>query len=121
MHDALRGARDSRRRSGRCAAVSKQAGQNHRALQSWRPGRSTAAANRREAEPAIYGEMAGVGATAGPAARRLMDLTDPSLDWVGLAQAQGVEAARADTMERFDEVFMAALSRPGPMLIELAM
>ena len=50
-----------------------------------------------------------------------MELTDPSLDWVQLAQAQGVEAARADTMERFDEVFVAALARPGPMLIELEM
>lgn len=69
----------------------------------------------------LFGEMAGVGASAGPAARRLMELTDPSLDWVQLAQAQGVEAARADTMERFDEVFVAALSRSGPMLIELAM
>jgi acetolactate synthase-1/2/3 large subunit len=69
----------------------------------------------------LYGEMAGVGGSAGPAARRLMDLTDPTLDWVGLAQAQGVEAARADTMERFDDIFAAALSRPGPMLIELVM
>jgi acetolactate synthase-1/2/3 large subunit len=68
----------------------------------------------------LFGEMAGVGASAGPAARRLMELTDPSLDWVRLAEGHGVEAARADNMERFDEVFVSALSRPGPMLIELA-
>lgn len=67
----------------------------------------------------LYGEMAGVGATAGAAARRLMDLTDPHLDWVKLAEGHGVEAARAETMERFDEIFVSALNSRGPMLIEL--
>jgi acetolactate synthase-1/2/3 large subunit len=69
----------------------------------------------------LFGEMTGVGATAGPAARQLLELTDPPLDWVRLAQGQGVDAARADSMERFDEVFARALSRAGPMLIELVM
>jgi acetolactate synthase-1/2/3 large subunit len=69
----------------------------------------------------LFGEMTGVGATAGPAARQLLELTDPPLDWVRLAQGQGVDAARADSMERFDEVFARALSRSGPMLIELVM
>ena len=69
----------------------------------------------------LFGEMAGVGASAGPAARRLMELTDPPLDWVRLAEGHGVEATRAGNMERFDEVFVSALSRPGPMLIELTM
>ena len=69
----------------------------------------------------LLGEMAGVGAgtSAGPAARRLIELTDPTLDWIKLAEGQGVEAARADSMERFDEIFVSALSRRGPMLIEL--
>jgi len=69
----------------------------------------------------LFGEMAGVGATAGPAARRLMELNDPQLDWVKLAEGYSVEAARADTMERFDDIFVSALARPGPMLIELVM
>lgn len=68
----------------------------------------------------LFGEMAGVGATAGPAARRLMELTDPQLDWVKLAEGYSVEAARAETMERFDDLFVSALARRGPMLIELA-
>ena len=67
----------------------------------------------------LFGEMANVGATAGPAARRLMELTDPTLDWIKLAEGHGVEAARAESMERFDEIFRSALSRKGPMLIEL--
>jgi acetolactate synthase-1/2/3 large subunit len=67
----------------------------------------------------LFAEMAGVGATAGAAARRLMELNDPHLDWVRLAEGYAVEAARADTMERFDEIFVSALARPGPMLIEL--
>ena len=69
----------------------------------------------------LFGEMAGVGASAGPAARRLMELNDPPLDWVRLSEGHGVEAARADTMERFDEIFASALARRGPMLIELVM
>jgi hypothetical protein len=33
----------------------------------------------------------------------------------------GVEAARAETMHRFADLFIAALARPGPFLIELAL
>jgi len=51
----------------------------------------------------------------------LLELNDPALDWVKLAEGQGVEAVRAGDMARFDAVFQAALSRSGPMLIELDM
>jgi acetolactate synthase-1/2/3 large subunit len=67
----------------------------------------------------LFGEMGGVGATAGADARRLMELNDPHLDWVKLAEGNGVEGVRAETMERFDEMFVSALARRGPMLIEL--
>jgi acetolactate synthase-1/2/3 large subunit len=37
---------------------------------------------------------------------------------VQLAGGFGVEAARADTMERFNDLFAAAVRRRGPFLIE---
>jgi acetolactate synthase-1/2/3 large subunit len=69
----------------------------------------------------LFAEMNGVGASAGPAARRLLELTDPQLDWVQLARGQGVEAVRVADMAQFDAAFAGALSRSGPMLIELVM
>jgi acetolactate synthase-1/2/3 large subunit len=73
--------------------------------------------NRRYA--ILHGEYAQVGAGApGANARRLFDLVDPALDWVKIAQGLGVEAARADTAERFSDVLWAAVGRSGPFLIE---
>jgi acetolactate synthase-1/2/3 large subunit len=64
-------------------------------------------------------ELANVGATAGATAMNMLDLGNPDLDWVQIATGMGVEAARADTMERFNELFAMANRRPGPFLIEL--
>jgi acetolactate synthase-1/2/3 large subunit len=36
-----------------------------------------------------------------------------------MAEAMGVEGARADTAERFADLFAASLRRSGPFLIEL--
>lgn len=67
----------------------------------------------------LHGEMRNVGVNAiGENARRMLDLDQPALDWVALANGMGVEAARADTCERFDALLESALSRPGPFLIE---
>ncbi|TPM10137.1 acetolactate synthase large subunit [Mesorhizobium sp. B2-3-11] len=67
----------------------------------------------------LHGEMRNVGVNAiGENARRMLDLDHPALDWVSLAKGMGVEAARADSCERFDALLDAALSRPGPFLIE---
>jgi acetolactate synthase-1/2/3 large subunit len=41
-----------------------------------------------------------------------------SLDWVKLAEAQGVPATRATTAEEFHQQFGAAMSTKGPRLIE---
>ena len=73
--------------------------------------------NRRYA--ILDSELAAVGATPGPASRTLFDLGNPDLDWVRIANGFGVEAARAETMESFADVFAHANSRPGPFLIEL--
>jgi len=67
----------------------------------------------------LLGEYQGVGATPGRTALDMMDLSNPTLDWVGLAQSMGVEAAQADTMERFADLLAQANARPGPFVIEL--
>ena len=67
----------------------------------------------------LHGELRQVGAGApGVNARRMLDIDDPALDWVRLAQGMGVEAARAETSERFNELLAAALKTRGPFLIE---
>ena len=76
-------------------------------------------ANRRYA--ILQGELAAVGATAGPASKELFDLSRPDLDWVKLAGGMGVEAARVDSLERFAEVFRDACRTRGPFLIEFAL
>jgi acetolactate synthase-1/2/3 large subunit len=48
----------------------------------------------------------------------MLDLDQPALDWVRLAQGMGVEAVRAETAEAFADALRAALARPGPFLIE---
>jgi acetolactate synthase-1/2/3 large subunit len=73
--------------------------------------------NRRYA--ILDAELAAVGAAPGPASRALFDLGNPDMDWVRIAGGFGVEAARAETMESFADVFAHANSRPGPFLIEL--
>ena len=67
----------------------------------------------------LVGEYKGVGATPGPTAMRMLDLGDPPLSWVQLAQGMGVEAARATTMEQCADLMRASFGRPGPFVIEL--
>jgi len=57
-------------------------------------------------------------AEPGPAARALTSLAPPEIDWVGLARALGVPAARATTVEELDAALRAALAEPGPRLVE---
>lgn len=64
-------------------------------------------------------ELANVGANPGRTALDMLDLTDPDLDWPHIARGLGVAAARADTMERFADLFAQSLATPGPFLIEL--
>ena len=58
----------------------------------------------------------------GANARRMMQLDDPALDWVALANGMGVEGASVESGRRgFYAVLDYALSRPGPFLIEAVM
>ncbi len=75
-------------------------------------------ANRKYA--ILLGELANVGANPGRTALDMLDIGRPDLDFVRLAQGMGVEAARAETMEAFNDLFAQANRRPGPFLIELA-
>ncbi len=75
-------------------------------------------ANRKYA--ILIGELAAVGANPGRTALDMLDIGRPDLDFVRLAGGMGVEAARAETMEAFNDLFSHANRRPGPFLIELA-
>jgi len=64
-------------------------------------------------------EMGNVGVTGfGHNADRMLRLDEPALDWVSLARGMGVEAARADTCERFADLYRSAVRTKGPFLIE---
>lgn len=67
----------------------------------------------------LVGEYKGVGATPGPTAMRMLDLGDPDLSWVRIAEGMGVEAARAETMEQCADLMRSSFGKPGPFLIEL--
>jgi acetolactate synthase-1/2/3 large subunit len=64
-------------------------------------------------------EFARVGAhNPGPKAMSMLDLANPPLDWVQLAQGMGVEATRATDAAEFHDQLQAALAVRGPRLIE---
>ena len=48
----------------------------------------------------------------------MMDLGNPDLDFVKLAEGMGVRGGRATSAEEFNKQFAAAMSEPGPVLIE---
>ncbi|HUG58828.1 MAG TPA: acetolactate synthase large subunit [Candidimonas sp.] len=67
----------------------------------------------------LHNELKMVGAgEPGRNARRMLDLDNPAFDWVLMAQASGVEAARASDAESFADLLRTAISRKGPFLIE---
>jgi len=64
-------------------------------------------------------ELKRVGAAErGPKAMSVLDLHNPVLDWVSLAQGMGVEASRATTAEELAAQFSSAMAARGPRLIE---
>jgi acetolactate synthase I/II/III large subunit len=69
---------------------------------------------------AILGmELDRVGAVAGgEAARRLLDLSGPDIDFTAVASGLGVPASRATTAAEFAAQLRLALTSPGPRLIE---
>lgn len=64
-------------------------------------------------------ELMRVGAeNPGPKALSMLDLHNPTLDWVKLAEGLGVAASRAETAEAFADQFADAMKTRGPRLIE---
>ena len=50
---------------------------------------------------------------------RMLDLGNPDLSWVKLAQGMGVEAASAPRMEECADLLRRSFQAQGPFLIEL--
>jgi acetolactate synthase-1/2/3 large subunit len=48
----------------------------------------------------------------------MMELNNPSIDWVQIAEGMGVAAVAVSTAEAFHEAFEAAMAQSGPRLIE---
>ena len=66
-------------------------------------------------------ELKRVGASAaGPKAQSLLDLSNPEIDFVAIAEGFRVPATRATTAEELAAQFSAAISEPGPHLIDAA-
>lgn len=66
-------------------------------------------------------ELARVGANAGPKALSVLDLSNPVIDWVKLAQSYGVEARSVSKIEEFNEALDLALNSNKPQFIELVL
>jgi acetolactate synthase-1/2/3 large subunit len=67
----------------------------------------------------LIGEYEGVGARPGATAMSMLDLSNPDLDWVRIANGLGVEAARASTLEGCADLMKQSFGQPAPFLIEL--
>jgi acetolactate synthase-1/2/3 large subunit len=69
----------------------------------------------------LFHELKQVGAVRGRASNDLFTLDRPEIDWLKLSGSMGVEAARADTLERFADLLNHSNARRGPFLIELVL
>jgi acetolactate synthase-1/2/3 large subunit len=67
----------------------------------------------------LLNELMNVGANPGRVALDMMDLGNPDLGWVKLAQGMGVEAGQAASVKEFVDLFAQANNTRGPFLIEL--
>jgi acetolactate synthase-1/2/3 large subunit len=64
-------------------------------------------------------EMQRVGADlGGPAAKALLDLSSPDIDFTKIAEGMGVPATRAHTCEQLADQLRRTLNEPGPHLID---
>ena len=52
-------------------------------------------------------------------ARSLLDLSNPTIDWVKIAQGMGMAAQRVETVADFDREFADSMQQQGPRLIEV--
>jgi acetolactate synthase-1/2/3 large subunit len=59
--------------------------------------------------------------TPGPVAKRMLDLTNPALDFVAAAQSMGVPATRVTTADELVSALRRSFEAEGPTLIEAVM
>jgi len=70
----------------------------------------------------LRNEMANVGVSnIGPKASALLDIDNPTIDWVSQARTFGVAAWRAETVDELARHMTASLAEKGPRLIEVVM
>ena len=74
-------------------------------------------ANRRYRILDIEMRRTGAGAI-GPRADRMLDLNDPTPDWVSLSEGMGVAAVRATNADEFIRAFGEAVKQRGPRVVE---
>ncbi len=67
----------------------------------------------------LLGEYQNVGANPGRTAMDMLDLGNPDMDWVKIANGMGVEGARATTLEQVGDLMAQSFSRAGPFVIEM--
>ena len=67
----------------------------------------------------LIGEYSNVGANPGPTAMNMLDLGNPDLNFVQMANGMGVEAAKATTLEECAALMQRSFKKDGPFLIEL--
>jgi acetolactate synthase-1/2/3 large subunit len=64
-------------------------------------------------------ELMNVGANPGRTALDMLDLGNPDIDWVKVAEGMGVEGALAPDLDALADLLRGAMGRKGPFLIEL--
>lgn len=67
----------------------------------------------------LIDEYRKVGAAPGQTVMNILDLSNPELGWINIANGMGVEAAQATTMEECADLMTYSFRRSGPFLIEL--
>ena len=66
---------------------------------------------------AEYANM-GAGAAPGPRAASMIDIDNPTIDWLAMARSLGVPGMRVETAEDFTQAVIASTREEGPFLIE---
>jgi acetolactate synthase-1/2/3 large subunit len=64
-------------------------------------------------------ELGRVGAERTPRARRMLDLSDPDIDFAAVAGGLGLPAWRVTTADELVKGLTAALGTPGPSVVEV--
>ncbi|WP_253189110.1 thiamine pyrophosphate-dependent enzyme, partial [Mycobacterium colombiense] len=63
-------------------------------------------------------QRVGAGSAPGPESLALLDLSDPTMDFVKISEGMGVPARRVATAEELADALRAAFAEPGPHLID---